>query len=359
MQAFLTPSGFRINEPKRKIRGATCIMTPEQSGKASSTSRRNFLKAMSLAPLAFTDIGLSSPADASVLIQDRLYDAKSGSFVPVGSVGQLLRRDLGKAYNRCIVAGEVHDNICTHQAQLAVIESARQLPDQLPLTLGLEMFYRHHNPILRDYVQKRITLEEMLWMTDWNNTWGFDAKLYAPIFEYCRSHDIPMFGLNVPFEIVRMVGIYGLDGVPEKIKRILPDNMDIENRNHFEHFMKLMGWDGGPTLTLHGHSADQKSVMRYYEAQVLWEEWMSQSVALSLYKYPQTRMVALIGTGHVEGRYGFPDRIEKRCNQRPYTIVPKPVSWDAGNGFAMPNINTPERDIADVVWYTRRKIDLV
>lgn len=358
MQAFLKPVGFSTGHRRRTLR-VTCSLQSEQSGEAMSHSRRNFLKVISLAPFAMANLGLPSPTNASLLIQDRLYDAKSGSFVPAGSVGQLLRRDLGKAYNRCIVAGEVHDNICTHQAQLAVIDSARQLPDQLPLTVGLEMFYRHHNPILREYVQKRITLEEMLWMVDWQKTWGFDFKLYAPIFEYCRSHDIPMFGLNVPFEIVQMVGAYGLDGIPDKIKRILPDNIDTENRDHFEHFMRLMGWDGGSTLSLHGHSADEESITRYYEAQVLWEEWMSQSVAISLNQYPETRMVALIGAGHVEGRFGFPDRIEKRCNQRPYTIVPKPVSWDAGNGVPMPNITSPERGIADLVWYTRRKIDLV
>lgn len=249
----------------------------------------------------------------------------------------------------------MHDNICTHAAQLAVIDEARSLPDGMPLTVGFEQFYRMHDVYLDQYVNGKLSLKGLLKKTHWDSTWGFDPKLYVPIFQYCRVHRLPMVGLNVPYAFVREVGHVGFDGLPEELKNYLPDNMDLQNKDHYRHFMRLMGaGDTHGQLVAHSDAFD-----RYYQAQVLWEEWMSQSVAMSLRKRPGTRMVALIGTGHVEGRYGFPDRIEKRCDQRPYTIVPRPVPWRSDNGLSMPDISEPEQNVADLIWYTKRVIDTV
>lgn len=326
-----------------------------------SPVRRRLLQAAALAPLSLLSPAKSETTQKLALHKDRLYDARSGSFVPASAVGALMRRDVGNSFDRCIVAGEIHDNVCTHAAQLAVIENARLLPDGMPLTVGFEQFYRAHDAILDDYVQGRMSLTRMLRATKWEDTWGFDAKLYSPIFEYCRIHRIPMVGLNVPYAFVQQVGAYGFDGLADNLKQFLPDNIDLNNEGHFKHFMSLMGWDESKTYNEFHQTSGRHgvSVERYYQAQVLWEEWMSQSVAMSLNKRPGTRMVALIGSGHVEGRYGFPDRIEKRCQQRPYTIVPRPVAWDFNQGLGMPSIARPDTDIADLVWYTRRVIDLV
>lgn len=320
--------------------------------------RREVLQALALSPLA----SISSPVDPSLAstlplqsARDRLYDTRSGSFVPASAINALLKRDVGQAFRRCIVAGEIHDNVCTHAAQLAVIEGAIRLPDAMPLVVGFEQFYRMHTPYLDAFVRGKLSMAGLLGKTRWEETWGFDPKLYIPIFEYCRAYKIPMVGLNVPIQFVRQVTNYGLDGLPDKLKQFLPDNMDLGNKEHYRHFVQLMGIDSAHFDV----NADHSLLDRYYEAQVLWEEWMSQSVAMSLKDRPDTRMVALIGSGHVEGRYGFPDRIERRCAERPYTVVPRPVAWTSDEGHAMPDIFRPERNIADLVWYTRRTIDLV
>lgn len=351
---FVTP----ILLPSTSKRPAQRRLTPVCSADSpSSALRRELLRGLALSPLSLLPYA-SEPASASMTptrARDRLYDVRSGSFVPASAIAALLRRDVGEAFNRCIVVGEVHDNVCTHAAQLAVIQGAIRLPDNMPLTIGFEQFYRMHDSYLNDYVQRKLSMNGLLKKTRWEETWGFDPKLYVPIFEYCRFHRIPMVGLNVPIQFVRQVSNYGLDGLPEGLKQFLPDNMDVGNIEHYRHFIRLMGADDAH-LDMHNN---QSLLGRYYQAQVLWEEWMSQSVAMSLKDRPGTRMVALIGSGHVEGRYGFPDRIEKRCDERPYTVVPRPVSWTSDQGNTMPDISSPERDVADLIWYTRRTIDLV
>lgn len=353
--SLLMSTGFAVSTPVYKVSSSTpcsrSIRWTCSTDAPSSRSRRRLLRALAALP-AFM---LPKIGNARQPPADCLYDSRSGSLVPYTAISSLLRRDVGFAFERCIVVGEVHDNVRTHAAQLAVIDGARHLPDGMPLTVGFEQFYRMHDAYLQQYVDGKISLRRLLQKTQWDNTWGFDAKLYVPIFEYCRVHRIPMVGLNVPIEFVRQVSRVGLDGLSEGLKPFLPDNMDVKNEEHYRHFMRMMGQSDS-----HDDITDRPAIFnRYYQAQVLWEEWMSQSVAMSLKNRPGTRMVALIGTGHVEGRYGFPDRIEKRCNERPYTVVPRPVPWTNDPGFAMPDISEPEQNVADLIWYTRRTIDLV
>lgn len=341
---------------------ASNLVCIENTGKDKSDlptlSRRKVLKGLAAAFIGGIGGSLipAIPKDAlsrPLTEPDFLYDAKSGSFVPAGAIASLLRRDAGSRFDRCIVAAEIHDNMSSHAAQLSVIDSARLLEDGKQIIVGFEQFYRNHDQILEQYVKGLISVTSLLELTNWKSTWGYDASLYTPIFEYCRIYGIPMRGLNVPRQFVSQVSRYGIDSLDEELRELLPDNMDFSNRDHYDHFVRLVGEGHG------GHIHDKSVLDRYYEIQVLWEEWMSQSVAMSLAPRPDTRMVALIGSGHVEGRYGFPDRIEKRCHERPYTIVPRPVSWARGEGVSYPEIREPERDIADLVWYMRRRTDLV
>lgn len=318
-------------------------------GHVPKVSRRNAVKGAAAVALSLLvpKIG-GSVASSEAAEIDYLFDTQSGSFVPPSRLDGLFHRDAGSLFDRCIVAGEIHDNKRTHDAQLAVIDSARRIDDGRQLIVGFEQFYPSHNKHLDAYVQRDISLEAMLQLTDWEHTWGFDFGLYEPIFEYCRKHGILMRGLNLPFGIASIVGRLGLDGLPTPLKEVLPD-MDFTNVEHYNHFVNLV--QGSHSLGK-GERAD-KLLRQYYQVQVLWEEWMSKSAAVSLEKHPDARFVFAIGSGHVEGRYGFPDRLQKRVNERPYTIVPKPVSWTNEDGYITPNISKPDTGVADLVWYTR------
>lgn len=286
---------------------------------------------------------------------DVLFDEASGSFIPPSSMGTLFARDLGRKYDRVIVASEIHDHPKTHAAQLEVLERARLLNDGRPLVVGFEQFYRVHDGMLAQYIAGEISLPTLLKRTKWEDTWGYDPALYAPIFQYCRVHRLRMVGLNVPRPLVTYVSRFGLAGMAPELRAYLPDDLDTGSRPHFQLFQELIG--------VAGHAADPRTDMatklwRWYEAQVVWDEYMGESVAQVLTEAPNSRIVALIGSGHVQRRVGFPDRIEKRLDERPYTIVPRVVSWSSDEGHSMPDIAHPEKGVADILWYTNRTIDL-
>lgn len=301
-----------------------------------------------------------------------MFDAQSGSFLPPSNLDKILRRDAGSLFDRCIVAAEIHDNAFTHAAQLAVIDSARRLgveSDGRPLMVGFEQFYTSHNDVLRRFVASggSMTVDDLLQATDWDNTWGFDSTLYRPIFNYCQEHGIEMVGLNLPSKVTSFVAQNGIDALPPQIQSQLPSDMDFNNNQHFNHFADLMmkiagSHGGGPHHFESQNNADGSGevstisamLKRYYEVQVLWEEWMSYSAARCLEQFPDHRIVTLIGSAHVEERVGFPDRLEKRVRERPFTIVPRPVDWLSlqDDSYSIPDIYGPEENVADLVWYT-------
>ena len=70
--------------------------------------------------------------------------------------------------NRVVVVGETHTNPLHHRAELEVIKSLHALEPGRPLVIGLEHFYRKHQPFLDDYVQGKISLNKLYTLTQWN-----------------------------------------------------------------------------------------------------------------------------------------------------------------------------------------------
>ena len=283
-----------------------------------------------------------------------LFDSTSGSFIPTSHLQNLLDHHRGKLFDRCIIAGEIHDRPRTHAAQLAVLQSAIKL-DERPLVVGFEQFYRAHNPFLNSYSTGKISLNALLKVTQWNNTWGYDPELYAPLFRWCRVNNVQMVGLNVPRRLVSFVSQYGLEGLSPELRAFLPKDIDTTNEAHFNEFIKLIGLNAH---NLNSRGSDMRqTVWKWFESQVVWDEFMSETVLQTCEKMPNARVVALIGSGHVENRVGFPNRVEKRLGERPLTMVPREVRWVTEEGFPMPDIEKPEQGVSDIIWYTNRLVD--
>lgn len=323
----------------------TASATPDSEitlSDAYQISRRQFLKASLASALATVLPPL--PSHGTTSKDDFLFDTRNRSLVPPSHLQSLLKRDAGSLFDRVIVTGEIHDSVNAHTAQLAIIDAARNLPDKRPVIIGLEQFYRSHDHFLAQYVDGKISLEELMDCTKWDTTWGYDVSLYQPIFEYCRKHSVPMCGLNVSRSVTEKILQVGISDLPFTIKRSLPSDMDFNNAQHYKHFRDLVL--GSHDLGPHADAV----LSRYYQVQVLWEEWMSQSAANILKSHPGSRFIGLLGSSHVERRFGFPDRLEKRIHERPYTIIPVTYLGDSSEDSF--GLSVEDSDIADLLWCT-------
>ncbi|MGD9330716.1 MAG: ChaN family lipoprotein [Desulfobacterales bacterium] len=256
---------------------------------------------------------------------------------PIGTIlsgpsGQLvsfdeLVRDLATV--RVVYVGEVHDNQDHHLIQTRLIEALyQQHPD---LTVGMEMFDHRYDPVLARWSAGELDREAFIQKTHWyarGAGWGFDFDLYAPIFETIKDKGIPLVGLNVPFGIQSKIRAGGIENLLPEERLWVASEVDTGNEAHRAYLEAVFN----------AHSHHQGSSFEYfYEVQCAWEDTMAESIARKLTSGP---MIVVIGNGHIQYKYGVPNRAFHR-NQAPFRTV-----------YLAPVGATVDLKLADYIWVT-------
>ena len=105
------------------------------------------------------------------------------------------------ATKRVVFVGETHYRYDHHLKQLEIIRRLHQVDSNL--VIGVEYFQQSFQPQLDDYITGRTTEKEFLRATEYYQGWGWDYRLYAPIFRFAREQRIPVRALNVPRPCLR------------------------------------------------------------------------------------------------------------------------------------------------------------
>jgi uncharacterized iron-regulated protein len=250
--------------------------------------------------------------------QEMITETRSGRFVSVDNIVEAAR---GK---RFVFVGEDHTSPEAHKWQDAVIRGL--INDGRNVIVGLEMYQRPMQPFLDMWSIGYLSEEDFLAKSDWKGQWGFDFALYRPIFETVRNNSLRLVALNIPRDWVRTVGQKGYDSLSAEAKAEVPP-LFLGNAEHKKIFTALMG----------GHPMTDSS--HIYEAQVLWDEAMADSVTKYLAKTSvtdKTVFVVLAGNGHVMYRQGINYRIKRRTGKQGITVitaqVEKPTKMSKGLG---------------------------
>lgn len=319
-------------------------------------------------------VSMSKPALASSPINNpwynpynqRIFDTQRGSFLP--SHAELyLGNEIGT--RNVVVIGEIHSNPCHHRVEFEIVKTLASLPSSdskdnikrvssssvVPnsnIAIGMEAFYRQHQPALDDFIFSHKNFELLKKQTDWQTTWGYDLNYYSKILRYASKNNIRILGLNCPQPVVHYVSQVGLQNLPEELKNLLP-SVDISDKLHRQQFDSEMVAAGLPSHALKG-----ASLQRMYEAQCLWDDYMAESASMYLgSEQAAKRLVIIAGSGHVLGRSGIPNRILKRLpagSSSPFVVVPQQVDWLP---TGLPDIELPlSRSDCDWAWYTEKEI---
>jgi uncharacterized iron-regulated protein len=234
-----------------------------------------------------------------------------------------------------VFVGEVHDQLSYHVNQLAAITALRDKGERV--AVGLEMIQTPFQSVLDDYVSGSIGFEEMLLRTEYFTRWGYDARLYQPIFEYARLHGLPLLALNASSELttrVREVGIDGLDideraALPDTITPPAPSYRTVLEQVYSEH----------AELTDYGFE-------RFVELQLTWDETMALTGARFLRDNPDHVLVVLAGVQHVAMGHGVPSRVGKHVEAFG-TIVLTDAERDSMPGSADVYLDLPDVALPD------------
>lgn len=213
------------------------------------------------------------------------------------------------ATKRVIFVGETHDRYDNHLNQLEIV---RRLHESDPkLAIGVEYFQQPFQQQVDDYIAGRTTENEFLRATEYYRNWGYDYRLYAPIFRFAREQHIPVRALNVPNSLASAVAKVGIAGLSAQQRAYLPKDIGAAD-DAYKARLREAFEEHGP--------ARPNAFDHFVEAQLVWDEGMAESAAAYLNANQGTRMVILAGAGHMVFGNGIPQRLERRTKAT-YAIV--------------------------------------
>jgi len=212
------------------------------------------------------------------------------------------------AAKRVVFVGETHDRYDHHLNQLEIIRRLHQLDANL--AIGVEYFQQQFQPQVDDYIAGRITEDQFLRAIDYYRTWGYDYRLYAPIFRYAREQRIPVRALNIPASLAKSVAKLGFAGLSQQERASLPAEIPPADEAYKARLRSAF----------EGHHSAPGAFDHFVEAQLAWDESMAASAAGYLNANQDRRMVILAGSGHVAFGSGIPSRLERRTHAG-YAIV--------------------------------------
>lgn len=246
-----------------------------------------------------------------------------------------------------VYLGETHDSPEDHQAQLEILqalyrEKQKNTKDaNAPrLVIAMEMFQRPYQNILDQYIAGKITEEQFIEQSEYEQRWGFPWEYYAPILRFARTHQLPVLALNTPTEVTRKVARSGLESLTAAERRYIPPFSEIRTDNAEYRQMIQTSYEqhdqGG-----HGNSS---SFERFFTAQVLWDETMAEAIAQWLKANPDDQVVVLAGQAHIVYGYGIPSRVARRLNN--HQLVQRSVLF----GVPPKEPSRARKSIADYFW---------
>ena len=199
-----------------------------------------------------------------------------------------------------VLLGEAHDSAADHKWQLASIQ--RLYAVNPAIILGFEMFPRSDQPVLDDWTAGRLTEAEFLAKSQWTVVWGFPPELYLPIFRFTRDHGIPMLALNVSHRLVHLAATQGWAGVAVADREGVSDPAPPS-----EAYRASLA----EAMSSHGVLvASPARLAHFVDAQTVWDSAIAQAIAGQHARAPRRPVVAIMGEGHLENRWGVPHQLD-------------------------------------------------
>ena len=204
---------------------------------------------------------------------------------------------------RVVFIGETHDRFDHHLNQLAMIQRLHAADPNM--AIGVEYFQQPFQAQVDDYIAGRTTENEFLRATEYFERWGYDYRLYAPLFRYAREQHIPVRALNVPSDVVSTVAKSGFASLSTPQRAYLPNELVPADEGYKKRLREAFA----------AHKDTKPGAFEHFvEAQLTWDEGMAQSAAAYLTTNPNRRMVILAGSGHLMFGSGIPQRLDRRVH---------------------------------------------
>jgi uncharacterized iron-regulated protein len=228
--------------------------------------------------------------------------------------------------SRVLYVGESHTDRTHHEIQLKIIKAV--FDRHQSMAVGMEMFDQSYQDVLDMWSAGELDEKTFLRKTHWYANWRYDFSLYRDILNFIKENRIRLVGLNIPSHIPPKIRVGGIQNLLNEEKKHLPKEIDTSNRAHRKYVEDVFKQH---------HFKGKVEFDDFYSAQSVWEDAMAEAIAESL---NDDVMVVLAGNGHIQFKYGIPERAFRRTDAAFRTVYPAKVGSEV------------ELDVADYIWVT-------
>lgn len=206
---------------------------------------------------------------------------------------------------RVIYLGETHDSLADHLLQFRIIQALQK--KGLDLAIAMEMFPVSSQGALDEYVlDKDIDETEFLRDSRWFDVWRFDWRLFRPTFNFCRTNNIPVYGINVDRKIVSTVFKDGhTDDLDEDQQETIAKERDLGMDGYVERLQMVHGFHA---KSPHGNNG----IAGFVQSQAIWDESMAENIVRILQDTPEKTVIVIAGSQHTRKDSGIPPRLLRR-----------------------------------------------
>jgi uncharacterized iron-regulated protein len=239
--------------------------------------------------------------------------------------------------SRFVYLGETHDSLAMHDIQLRIIQALYERDKNL--AIGMEMIPVTFQNTLNKWSLGILKKEEFIHEVLWYETWNFNFGYYEKIFAFAKDNVIPVYGLNIPRELVTKIRVQGWDALSEDEKKLVPQ----PNLSHEEHrtLIRTIFESSDLPHQMKGQGLDMM-FEGLYRAQSAWDESMAFYASRASEKEGK-RMVVLAGSGHFLYNLGINGRAFEK-NGLPFkTVICIDIPEDKG-------ITQVSGSLSDYVW---------
>lgn len=196
---------------------------------------------------------------------------------------------------RMLLVGESHTSMEFHRVQLRILQEL--VARGRKVSIGLEMYpVREQSWLDRWSTDPSFDEELFVRESHWYRNWTYHWNYYREIFRLAHERGLPMYGLNVPREIVQTMRKEGRQALTEEQANLLPERIETENEEHRRLFRAFFADSEG----LHGGMTDEQ-FEGMFRAQCTWDGAMAHNAlrALAGATDDSAILVVLVGSGHV------------------------------------------------------------
>merc|ERR1719174_2832757 len=219
---------------------------------------------------------------------------------------------------KALYLGEHHNSLRDHLLQADILRALRRSEPKRRMAVGLEAIQRRFQPVLDDYLQGTINLQQLEDQTEWSTRWTWPFANYVPVFEAAKQNNFELLALNADSEDLGVVEMSGLAGLPNTtLAKYIPDRRVFADTTAFREYIAYVVAPsyrshkemGILRQTISGQQLKEDMPFKnFYSGRMLWDNSMANTGAAWTKNNPSGLLVSIVGADHVKFGGGVPNR---------------------------------------------------